>query len=194
MNSVELYPAAAAITVVGVGKTATLRKLSALDQVQSRASLLILKRVKGKVGKAATVLDAAFEDEMIVRLVGAGDFHAFAVAYLGTTGRNVTFGAKDAKGVWITKPSADFRSFGAILRHEHAQLGDKAFDSKGYPSTASAALLGLLDTHARSVALMDEAVAVDNERRARLAAEQTTLAIAAELDRIDAEIEAGETI
>ena len=126
------------------------------------------------------------------RMIAAGDLQSFAVAYLGLTGRNVTFGIKADDGSWVRKPAQDFRDFGAILRHEHAQLGDKAFDSKGFPSTASAAILGLLDTHAQAIALMDAKLAKDRALSEQRESEARTLAIAAEFDRIEAEIEAGE--
>lgn len=190
------YPLSAVVQSCLVGKTASERKMSVVCSTNDETALRGLSHGAGKVAKEAGNRLKGHDAAQIAYSIGMGNLAAFAAIYAGKTGNDVRFGAKHTDGTWARKPSDDFRAFEGVLLHALLQLEVKGKDvnAKGLPSAAAADLQGLMSLHRRAVEVMNEGVAADADRRARMASEQTTLAIAAELDRIDAEIEAGETI
>lgn len=191
MNILNNYPLSAVVQSALVGKTASARKLSALDMADE-VGLRGLSHGKGKVAKEAAGALAVRDVATIAYSIGMGNLSAFATIYAGKTGNDVRFGLKDAAtGQWVRKPADDFRKFGAILEHALLQLEVKGkhVTAKGDDSSAAGDLKGLVSLHATACRVMDKR---DADQAAKRGAEEllTLEAIELAIDAADAELAA----
>lgn len=188
--NIQTYPMPVAAVVALSGKTASERKMSALDNA-SHTALVLLSHGKGKLAKMANEARAPIESMQAAVAIANGDYQSFAVAYAGKTGNDVRFGLKDQSGQWVRKPAADFRKFGAVLEHAQLQLEakNKVYTAKGDYTTAAADLLGLISLHDRAVALMDARDQRDAARREEQRIEDELLT----LEAIEAALPVGDT-
>lgn len=172
MNLMQSTEFAATVHVALVGKTASERKLSALDLADDTA-IVALSHGTGKLAKQAQELKRDSELHGVALSIANGNFQAFAVKVAGALGENVKFGRKDADGNVVRKAGDDFRAFGGVLEHKLLQLEDKGkvFAASGKYTAAAAEIMYLIGLHGVVVKLMDKREAEIAAKRAQRDAE-----------------------
>lgn len=165
---------AADASVYVEGKTATLKRMSALVAADNTA-LRIIGQGSGKVAKVARERASADDVMNTAIAIASGNLGCFAAIVAANLGCSVEFRTKrDPAGNVISRASDQFKAFGMTIEHlllQETSKENRGYNAKGEPTSKVATLQMLAQLHMMALSLIADRDAKDAARRAQAAAE-----------------------